>query len=303
MRLLMIHGRGQAGENPDQLKQVWVETLKKGFEAIEKPFPDDIQIDFPFYGDELGKFVNRAESENIRVQGDGLSTEFEAFVTSALVQIKNNAQISDEAVKNALGVNVNEQAIQNWGWVQAIARVIDNRFTGTADFTIEKFLRDVYLYVNIPEVTEEINKIIEASLFPKKSNTPPVEPEKESIVIIGHSLGSVVGYKVILKNLDKFNLIRYITVGSPLGLRAISGRLGILKNPGKTKNDWYNAYDVNDIVALHPLDRQYFPTRPDVYNYGGVDNKTPNQHGIIGYLNDKDVAQKIYDAINAPNEA
>lgn len=33
MRILMIHGRAQGGKNSDELKAIWVETLKNGFTA------------------------------------------------------------------------------------------------------------------------------------------------------------------------------------------------------------------------------------------------------------------------------
>ena len=83
----------------------------------------------------------------------------------------------------------------HWRWVQAIARVIDRYWTDAADFTIETFLKDVFLYVNKPAVTRSINKIVEDKLT------------GEPTIVIAHSLGSVVGYKVIMDNLAKLNLI------------------------------------------------------------------------------------------------
>ena len=87
-------------------------------------------------------------------------------------------------------------------------------------------------------------------------------------------------------------LRKIITVGSPLGLRAISSKLGIAENPAG-KDGWYNAYDERDIVALNPLDDTFFPADPAIVNNNKVRNKTDNRHGIIGYLNDKDVATII----------
>jgi pimeloyl-ACP methyl ester carboxylesterase len=133
--------------------------------------------------------------------------------------------------------------------------------------------------VNLPVVTKGINAIVEAELT------------TEPTLVVGHSLGSVVGYKVICQNRDQMKLAGYVTVGSPLGIRAISTRLGIPENPAG--DGWYNAYDDGDIVALNPLDDQYFPTHPPVTNHGGVKNSTDNQHGITGYLDDPDVAAAI----------
>ncbi|MEL0587209.1 MAG: hypothetical protein AAES65_20370 [Candidatus Thiodiazotropha sp. (ex. Lucinoma kazani)] len=98
-----------------------------------------------------------------------------------------------------------------------------------------------------------------------------------------------------MENLPKLNLVKYITIGSPLGLTAISSKLGMLQNPCGA-NGWYNAYDERDIVALNPLDNRYFPTDPLIVNNNNVDNHTENRHGIIGYLNDAEVATQIAEA-------
>lgn len=44
-----------------------------------------------------------------------------------------------------------------------------------------------------------------------------------------------------------------------------------------------------------PLD----PAHPDIENKMDVHNRTSNRHGIAGYLDDKEVARRIYDAFVA----
>jgi hypothetical protein len=86
------------------------------------------------------------------------------------------------------------------------------------------------------------------------------------------------------------------TVGSPLGMRAIRDRFRPIGFPAKTKL-WYNAFDPRDVVALYPLDAANFPINPAVENYAKVLNATDNRHGIVGYLDDVDVAKHILDAL------
>jgi hypothetical protein len=288
MRILMIHGRSQGGKYPEELKAIWINTLKKGFVAARSPLPDDVKFDFPFYGDKLDQFTAQADlptPDDLVAKGPGQDKEFEQFMQSMLAEMKVNAAITDKEVEAAMdGGNIQEKGIQNWHWVQAIARVIDHYWTDTADFTIETFLKDVFLYVNKPAVTRGINKIVEEKLT------------SEPTIVIAHSLGTVVGYKVIMDNLTKLNLIKFVTVGSPLGLKAISSKLGLLQNPGGT-NGWYNAYDKRDIVALNALDDRNFPTDPVIVNNHNVDNHTENRHGIIGYLNDVAVAKQVAQSL------
>ena len=58
--------------------------------------------------------------------------------------------------------------------------------------------------------------------------------------------------------------------------------------------------DERDVVALYPLTPSHFPINPlapSIENKQDVQNKTTNRHGMGGYLDDKDVAKRIYDAL------
>jgi hypothetical protein len=68
--------------------------------------------------------------------------------------------------------------------------------------------------------------------------------------------------------------------------------------PASVKS-WYNASDPKDVVALYPLDAANFPVSPAVENYAKVQNGTDNRHGIIGYLDDAEVAKHVLDALGA----
>ena len=57
--------------------------------------------------------------------------------------------------------------------------------------------------------------------------------------------------------------------------------------------------DERDAVSLYPLDKKNFPLTPAIDNKTNVHNKTSNAHGVSGYLGDKDVAKRIYDAVTA----
>jgi pimeloyl-ACP methyl ester carboxylesterase len=157
-------------------------------------------------------------------------------------------------------------------------RLLDRNLSDISQTTIEVFLRDVYLYLKSPPVRESIDAIVSAMLKP------------DTAVVVGHSLGSVVAYNIL--NAATIKVPLYVTVGSPLGIRAIRNTLSPITNPSGAKG-WYNALDTRDIVALYPLDKDNFDVAPAITNYTGVHNWTDNRHGIIGYLDDADVAKAI----------
>lgn len=290
MRLLLVHGRAQGGKNEVDLLAQWIDTLKKGYSSAGLTYPGDLKVDFPFYGDELDARVAKAKlplpADVSKKGGEGFSP-YEEFVRESLAELKVTAQITDAEVEEEAGPipPATEKGIANWRLTQAIARLIDKRLTGFASHTIDTFLRDVYLYVNDRNVSRAINKIVSDKLT------------DEPTVVVGHSLGSVVAYKVLLEQ-PALKLRRYITVGSPLGLKTIASKLGMLKYP-RADLLWYNAYDERDIVALNPLKDPWFKTDPAIKNYNRIDNHTDNRHGIVGYLNDVTVARCIAEALSS----
>jgi hypothetical protein len=284
-----VHGIAQGGRKAEELEKIWVETLQEGFDAAGQSWPAALHFDFPYYGDTLDAFVAQARlptPAGVVAKGPGQNLEFETFMQSALGQMQEEApDISEQDVRSQMDPAASqEKGVQNWGWVQAIARVIDNRLTPASNFTIEAFLREVFLYVSRGEVTKAINAIVADKLT------------DEPTIVIGHSLGSVVAYNVIKSQRRALDLRRFIIVGSPLGLRAISSKLGVVENIASPAA-WYNAYDERDIVALNPLDGKWFPVRPKIVNNNGVDNNTDNRHGIVGYLNDRSVAAQVASAL------
>src|SRR5260370_5891237 len=171
-------------------------------------------------------------------------------------------------------------------WVQAVLRAIDKHGGGMSQGALEKFTRDVFVYTTRAGVRDEIDGIVAAALTDQPT------------VVVGHSLGSVVAYSVLVTHRRPLRVPLYVTVGCPLGIRAIRDQFRPLKFPLPVKS-WYNAFDTRDVVALNPLDRSNFPVNPAVVNYSSVRNQTDNRHGIVGYLNDREVATQILTGLGA----
>lgn len=289
MRLLFIHGRAQEGKDTATLKRIWTEALKVGAAKAGKTLPDTFEIDFPYYGDALDTYANEAElpkGEDVLAKGDGANDLARAFATEVLIDLYDGSDLAQADVDQFYDSDTPlEKGPLNSAWLQAIVQAIDRQFPGLSEKGIELLLRDVFLYVRIPFVTDGINEIVEKLLTP------------EPTVVVGHSLGTVVGYNVIRKNRTAMNLKKYITLGSPLGIKAIAATIGVPSNTAE--QGWYNAYDERDIVALNPLAAPYFKTDPAIENNNTINNTTPNRHGIVGYLQDPTIAWAIADALNS----
>ena len=287
MRILFIHGRAQGGKEPATLRQTWIDTLEKGLRAAGLRLPDGVQFDFPYYADTLDGYVaalNDPNPDTVVEMGAGGTSPLDEFIAQALDEIAHNAEIPEAEVQQLVeGPPVTEMGPQNWRWVRALARAIDKRVTPGTEWTIKRFLTDVHLYIANRSIQRAINAIVAEKLT------------DEPTVVVGHSLGSVVGYRLLGDLEDSRNILRYVTLGSPLGIKAIANRLGIPQHVGRPT--WFNAYDKRDIVALNPLDNKRFPTQPAILNHDRVNNRTKNRHGIIGYLDDPEVAQAVVEGL------
>lgn len=282
MNILFVHGRSQGGKNPDTLKEVWLEALDKGLHKAKLKRSKQVKVAFPFYGDRLDQFVADFElpADPATIpKGSPVFDDYAAFRAEVAEEMRQRANISDAEVQAEVGQLPTEKGLQNWAWVQAIIRLIDRNVVAVSEGTIEVFLRDVFLYSRRKTVQTEIDKIVAK------------EMTSDTTVVIGHSLGSVVAYNVLRASRTKEPL--FVTVGSPLGIRAIRSSLSPISNPAG-KSGWYNAYDPADVISLYPLDSNNFDVDPAIKNNGKVKNWTENRHGIIGYLDDPDIARAVF---------
>lgn len=288
MKLIFVHGRGQGTEDEQKLKNQWIETLKKGLakSGLELPIAES-DVKFPFYGKILDQMIlqyGKPVKSIVKKGAEGENMHDARFVHDLLKEVSVNAKITTKQIEIENPEQIINRGPLNWGWVQAILRALDEH-TAWGEKSIKKFTRDVFLYLTVPAIKEKINEMVTDAF------------EDEPCVVVGHSLGSIVCYNV-LRDSNSFNVCKFITVGSPLGLKAVKNYLKTpIIMPPCVKNGWYNAFDDRDVVALNALNEEYFDVVPAIENKSDVDNHTKNRHGIVGYLDDKDIARQIYDAL------
>jgi hypothetical protein len=286
MKLIFIHGRAQEGKDPKVLQDLWQRTLEKGFQKAGLTWPPGVRVEFPFYGDTLDKLVHQLNSplvDDVIKRGAEQDTTEAEFRGELLYEIAQGSGIKDADIQAKYIGDVQAKGPQNWEWVQAILKSLDNTPIGGP--VLDLFTRDVYVYLT----NRNVRKAIDAVVAPFLTEDP--------CVVVGHSLGTVVGYNVLRKASPQVEVKRYVTVGSPLGLKAIKQRLDTPLEMPRGTRDWYNAFDERDVVALHPLDGNNFPITPAIKNKSNVDNHTDNHHRIVGYLDDVDVARQIHSAL------
>jgi len=288
LRLVLVHGRGQQGLDPQQLKATWMETFHRGAEKLGRTFPDTVDVAFPYYGDTLDRFAREYDiplTSDIQARGQA-NDEFLAFQAEVAEALRERSGVTDAQVDAEYGANPKPKGPLNWEWVHAILRALDKHGGGMRQEVLELFTRDVFLYTTRAGVRDEIDRIVSSAIT------------EQPTIVVGHSLGSIVAYSVLRRDSRSLRVPLLLTVGCPLGIRAVRDQFRPLRFPLPVKV-WVNAFDTRDVVALYPLDGANFPVTPAVENYSKVRNSTDNRHGIIGYLDDAEVSKRVLDVLGA----
>lgn len=280
MRVILIHGRDQQGKSSDSLLEIWKEALDVGLSEAGLGSLRDHDFRLPFYGDRLVEIVEQirlATPNGVTTKGEAPAlTHMEAFQVALLQEL-----IPEEQLLSSPTAPV-EKGFQNTVVAHLLAKVADGS-PWSKDF-LALFTEDVSVYLNNGFASAQINDIVRREI--------PSEP----CVVVGHSLGSVVAYRVLQEMGNSANVVRFITLGSPLGLNAIRNVLRPLSVP-KCVRSWLNVYDSRDIVSLHPLDKARWDVIPNIENVALDKNHMSNRHGISGYLDYPEVARAISQAL------
>lgn len=138
-----------------------------------------------------------------------------------------------------------------------------------------------------------------------------IKHKKDDIMLISHSMGTIIAYDVLINLVPKIKINSFITMGSPLGFPLIKLRLAKdlnikkkselkLKVPNNIINNWYNFSDISDNVSInYRLSNDYFPnnrnisiTDVSVFN-DYIANNERNPHKSYGYLRTEEIAKVI----------
>ncbi|KDN82067.1 hypothetical protein KCH_62210 [Kitasatospora cheerisanensis KCTC 2395] len=144
---------------------------------------------------------------------------------------------------------------------------------------IQRAFKDVYAYF-FGGLGEPIREVARQALAGTEG----------PVVVVGHSLGSVVAYEVLRAAGREVPL--FVTIGSPLGITEIQDRLEqpLEVPPGVAA--WRNASDTRDLVALDHTVRPEF--RPgELTEDVTVVNDSANHHGAQQYLSSAAVRDPV----------
>ncbi|MDZ7331105.1 MAG: GPI inositol-deacylase [candidate division KSB1 bacterium] len=189
-------------------------------------------------------------------------------------------------------------------------------FVAVTDFIMRSFFKDLDAYYSSTTITINGQEQLLREVIRQRLAQVLRRHRKQRIMLIGHSMGSIIAYDVLSQTAPDVAIDTLVTVGSPLGMPIIiakvasemKGRLvrrAKLQTPENVMRFWYNFSDLRDRVTLnYNLGDDYRPNSRGVHvvdkivfnNYVYKGRKNP--HKIYGYLRAPQFAQVVHEFLN-----
>ncbi|WP_405426630.1 trypsin-like serine peptidase [Streptomyces erythrochromogenes] len=281
--LVFLHGRSQQGKIPEVLRRGWTGGLNHGLTRAGLRTVDPEHVWFPYYGDRIIEAIGQHEALPASYADAPAVAALEAFAArsehgtyeqlvmeaAVLAGMPPNGQEAAENIGSTL-VGSLQGAL---GWLAAK--------TDVDALAIATVFRDVDAYLNNPAVRDAVLERVSAEI-----------PREGELVLVTHSLGTVVGMDLIANRLPAgMKVTLLVTAGSPLGMNAVTSRL---IPPGTERpavvGEWVNAWCPTDAVAIGcPLE----PVWGKLTEEHAVVNASDRAHHIEEYLAHPEVATAI----------
>ncbi|MBN1352003.1 alpha/beta hydrolase [candidate division KSB1 bacterium] len=186
-------------------------------------------------------------------------------------------------------------------------------FSSIADSFIHHFFIDLDAYYSSACIQRGKEVQLARDKIREKLTHILKKHRRKDILLIAHSMGSIVAYDVLSQCDAKIGVDTLITIGSPLGIPVIIGKIaGERKSdhhtqsgvnvPETIRRAWYNFSDIEDKVALdHSLGDDYAPNSRNIRVIDQLISNTyevnhhKNPHKSYGYLRAPEIARVIHN--------
>ena len=278
------------------LKEWWIESIKEGLK--QSGFADtDVPFEMVFWADILyGKPLDPSVKD----------IEDPLFLDEPYLPINGIHPREESTIKTKIMQYVEDQLDAVF-----LNEDMSLNFEDVTDKIVHHYFIDLEKYYS-NDLFDKINKDrLLRDIIREKLRKVLRQYQGWDILLIAHSMGSIIAYDVLLELEEEIKIDTFITIGSPLGLPIIvsriyaemkkqSGKECKVRVPNSIQKSWYNFSDISDTVALDHTLHDDFSVSDNgievqdnyIYNDYEIEGKR-NPHKSFGYLRSKEVAKII----------
>ena len=219
--VVLAHGRAAELEIAATMSRLWADALVQGLDRVGSPHASTVRVEYAFFG---GLWRPDA-AKPMPLFRDGAGRAYAvALSPSPHVEEVPEAEAGQALPGLATGAKVLAQL--------------------APEFALERLLRqaipDVFDYLDEPKMRRLANGIVTDTCV-----------ENRAAVLVGFSMGTVVGYDVLRTAPNGFPVSSFVTCGSPIGMEPIRKRLlenGGTPFPAQAKV-WLNIWNEDDVAT------------------------------------------------------
>lgn len=185
-------------------------------------------------------------------------------------------------------------------------------FSALTDLILRRYFKDLEIYYSSNK-SGDGSSLAPRDMIREELTRVLNKHRGKDIMLIAHSMGSIIAYDVLARSMPDVNVDTFITAGSPLGLPVIMNKIHTelcqegnnesrIRTPECVRRRWYNFSDLEDKVALnYNLADDYDENSRDVQpvdqivTNGYMYNGKSNPHKSYGYLRTPEMARVIND--------
>ena len=185
------------------------------------------------------------------------------------------------------------------------------KFPSLTDLIIKHFFKDLDIYLTQQCVEEEKTHCLAKDIILEKLVNKLRKYKEKDILLIAHSMGTIVAYEVLLNVENEVNIESLITIGSPLGVPFIFDKLkneksivpgddSKLRTPDNILKEWNILADLDDKIArsadmskLFKMNSHNVAPVMEIVENDFESEGIENPHKSYGYLRTPQVAHII----------
>lgn len=293
--IIGIHGLGNKPPK-DILENWWKLAIEEGFKKIGKPLCP-FKFEMVYWADlmyDKPKDPEITDKEDPYYLREIYTPSPEKFIAEEHPKRK---KILDFITKQLDSLFLNKDFTLN--------------YTSITDTILERYFKDLDAYYKEKCDDENLTDCEIKKIIRKRTVDIISKYKKDEILIIGHSMGSIIAYDVLSFSIPSIPIDSFITIGSPLGIPIVKSKIATereqnhldktqLNAPDSIVRNWYNFSDVEDKVAIDYQLGDDFSANINLVNPIDFEvtndymfDEERNPHKSYGYLRTPQLAQKL----------
>lgn len=303
MRQKIIIGIHGLGNKPSRrvLEKWWRWSLCDGLEQVS---PHDLRFNF-----ELVYWAHYYHSRPLSIRVKDTTSPF--YISEPYVPESPETKDHSISLWRKVGLDIIEKILDT---LFLKNRLISLDMIG--DWIIRKKFKDLDFYYHDIDDSKSEKDALTTTLVRKELAAALRRHRKKDILLIAHSMGSIVAYDTLTQVVPDIKIHTFVTMGSPLGLPAVMKKIfeeqdkdfrkeKKVSTPENIRDAWLNFSDLHDNVALnYNLADDYKPNSHGVAPQDFIVNNdyevdgAKNPHKSYGYLRTTEVAEALYEFLS-----